>query len=72
MYVCMYVFMRARAWERQREGKRVPSRLYALSEEPNIGLGPTNHEIMHDLSKNQESNSSTNRATQVPLDEINI
>ena len=30
----------------QREGERIPSRLSAVSSEPDTGLGLTNHEIM--------------------------
>ena len=33
---------RARARERQ----RIPSRIHAVSTEPDVGLEPTNHEIM--------------------------
>ena len=32
--------------EGQREGDRIPSRLRAVSAEPNTGLDPTNCEIM--------------------------
>ena len=28
-----------------REGKKIPSRLCAVSAEPNMGLDPTNHEL---------------------------
>ena len=30
---------------RDREGERIPSRLHAVSTEPNTGLDPTNSEI---------------------------
>ena len=30
----------------EREGERIPSRLHAVSTEPNEGLEPMNHEIM--------------------------
>ena len=30
----------------EREGERIPSRLHAVSTEPNMGLDPTNCEIM--------------------------
>ena len=29
-----------------REAERIPSRLSTVSVEPNVGLGPMNHEIM--------------------------
>ena len=32
--------------ERERERERIPSRLHAVSAEPDTGLHPTNHEIM--------------------------
>ena len=35
-----------REGQRERERKRIPSRLCAVSAEPNAGLEPTNHEIM--------------------------
>ena len=35
-----------RGRETEREGERIPSRLCAVSTEPNAGLDPTNHEIM--------------------------
>ena len=43
--------MRERERERQRErtekeGERIPSRLYAVSAEPDAGLELTNHKIM--------------------------
>ena len=31
---------------RERSGERIPSRLCAVSTEPNVGLKPTNREIM--------------------------
>ena len=31
---------------REREGERIPSRLHSSSTEPNVGLEPTNCEIM--------------------------
>ena len=31
---------------RKEERERIPSRLHAVSAEPNMGLGLTNHEIM--------------------------
>ena len=31
---------------REREGERVPSKLHAVGEEPDVGLKLTNHEIM--------------------------
>ena len=34
------------AWEQQREGERIPSRLPTVSTEPDVGLKLTNHEIM--------------------------
>ena len=40
--VCTH--MQAR--KRQREGERIPSRLHAVSAEPDVGLHLTNHEIM--------------------------
>ena len=30
----------------EREGERIPSRLWAVSTEPDLGLEPTDHEIM--------------------------
>ena len=49
----MYLFMlrerecmsRERA-EKDRERERIPSRLHAVSTEPDAGLEPTNHKIM--------------------------
>ena len=38
------------AWERQRERKRLPGRLHAVSAEPDAGLSLTNCKLMHDLS----------------------
>ena len=35
-----------RGRERERERRRVPSRLCITSAEPDMGLEPTNHEIM--------------------------
>ena len=35
-----------RGRERQRERERIPSRLCAVSAEPDVGLDPTNHEVM--------------------------
>ena len=32
--------------ERERERERIPSRLSTVSTEPDVGLEPTNHEIM--------------------------
>ena len=32
--------------ERQGERERIPSRFYTVSEEPDVGLELTNHEIM--------------------------
>ena len=40
--VCVQV---SRGRGRQR-GERIPSRLYAVSTEPDVGLDPTNYEIM--------------------------
>ena len=31
---------------KERGGERIPKRLHAVSAEPNVGLGPTNREIM--------------------------
>ena len=44
----IYLFLRERAGEgqREREIERIPSRLHAVSTEPNAGLKPMNHEIM--------------------------
>ena len=43
----IYVF-REKEGERggPRRRERIPSRLYAVSTEPDVGLEPTNHEIM--------------------------
>ena len=35
-----------RGREREREGDRIPSRLHTVSAEPNVGLEPTNREII--------------------------
>ena len=37
--------VRSRERERERERERIPSRLHAISAEPNVGLDLTNHEI---------------------------
>ena len=37
---------RERERQRDRETERIPSRLHAISTEPNVGLERTNHEIM--------------------------
>ena len=45
----VYLFiLRERPHERERGGERerVPSRLRAINEEPDVGLKPTNHEIV--------------------------
>ena len=42
----MYVRGRGRERERERERQRIPSRLRAVSTEPNMGLELTNGEIM--------------------------
>ena len=44
----MFIFERERAGEGQRERgrERIPSRLHAVSAEPNVGLEPMNREIM--------------------------
>ena len=39
--------------ERERKRERIPSRLHTVSAEFHMGLYPTNHEIMHDLSQNR-------------------
>ena len=36
----------SREGQRERERDRIPSRLCAVSAEPDMGLDPTNHEIM--------------------------
>ena len=35
-----------RGREREREGERIPSRLHAVSAEPNVGLELRNHAMM--------------------------
>ena len=45
------------AGEGQREWERIPSRLCAVSAQPNVGLNLTNCRD-HDLSPNQESDTT--------------
>ena len=49
----IYLFLRGEGgscmcmrWGRERERERIPSRLPAVSMEPDVGLDPTNREIM--------------------------
>ena len=41
----MFIYL---SWEQERAGnrERIPTRLHAVSAEPNVGLDPTNREIM--------------------------
>ena len=41
----IYLFREGKGRERE-ERERIPSRLHAVSTEPDKGLDPTNHEIM--------------------------
>ena len=43
--------------QREKERERIPSRLHAVSAEPDTGLEPTSREIVHDLSRNHESDA---------------
>ena len=45
---CLFIYFKGGGAEREveRERERNPSRLLAVSTEPNVGLVPTNHEIM--------------------------
>ena len=42
--------------QREKEGERIPSRLHAVSAEPDVGLEPMKPQD-HDLSRNQESDA---------------
>ena len=48
-FKCLFILRereRASKGGAEREGDRIPSRLHAVSAEPNMGLKPTNCEIM--------------------------
>ena len=46
--MCEHAWVREDTWEGegQREGEKIPSRLHAVSEEPNAGFELTNHDTM--------------------------
>ena len=45
LFLMLYLFI-FEGQGRERERERIPSRLLAVSTEPNVGLELTNHEIM--------------------------